>query len=153
MNMILSIVAILLSIAGVIYGVAYWRGKVDSELGIYREAKMLERLTKMETKFDFVWSVFVEQLLTERPHLATKQSPLRPTEQGQLALSEIMGCLDSKSVSLTDQILYDIPQRIGIDKLRDIADRHKVTLAELLALISLELSTNHTGDNFPPPRG
>lgn len=155
LNTILSTVAVIIStIVGLIVGIAYWKGRTDSELvwlkqtlENYKDAKVLDRVTRMETKFEFVWNVFVEQLLTHRPHLATKSSPLKPTEQGVLALSEVMGCLQSKSINLTDQVLYDIPQQIGIEKLREISERHEVTLGELLALVSLELgSNNHCGD-------
>lgn len=154
MSEALSIMALIISsVAGVIYGIGYWKGKSDNErtwlkqiYKDYTEAKVLDRMTRMETQFQFMWDLFVEQLLTHRPHLATKSSPLKPTEKGMLALSEVMGCLHSKSKNLTDQVLFDIPQQIGIDKLRDISERHEITLAELLALVSLELSSNHCGD-------
>lgn len=148
---VISIVALIISsVAGAIFSIAYWKGKTDTDLvwlkqmiEQYKEAKVLDRVTRIETKFEFVWNVFVEQILSQQSHLATRSSPLKPTEKGKLALSEVMGCLHNKSINLTDQVLYDIPQQLGIDKLQEISERHGVTMAELLALVSLELSSNN----------
>lgn len=144
----LSIAALIISIGGIFYGIAYWRGKVDNELGWLKEkikkySDAHDRLTKMETKFEVVWSIFAEQILTDRPHLASKSSPLRLTEQAREALQEVTQCLKKQvNSNLSDQVLYNVPEQVGMPKLRGIAEKHNMTLGELLAVISLELSSN-----------
>lgn len=145
---VISIVATAISLAGILFGIGYWRGKVDNELKwlkekcqSYSDAKIPDRVAKMEAKFELVWEVFTEQVLTDRPHLATRQSPLKLTAQALEATAEVRACLElSNHTTPSDKVLVDVPAQIGLVKLKDIANRHSMTLAELLAIISLELS-------------
>ncbi len=139
---ILSILALIISLAGALYSVAYWRGKVDKELKDYSEAKIPDRLTKIESKFELVWAAFTEQVLSDRPHLATHSSPYKLTAQAELATEDVMFCLDNleNHTTTSDKVLVNLPAKLGIDKLKQIATKHQLTLGELLAVISYKLN-------------
>lgn len=143
---VLSVIAIVISLAGALYAIAYWRGKVDNDLKWMHEqlqecVDAKGRLIKLETKFEVVWISFAEQILTERTHLATKSSPLKLTDHARKAMEEVKGCISAVNGHLlSDQVLIDIPHQLGMVKLRQIAEDNNMTLGELFAVISLDLN-------------
>lgn len=148
---LLSIIALVISVLGSVATISYWKGKYDNDLNwikkalqTYAEAKVIERIIKIETKFDVVWSAFTEQVLTDRTHLATRSSPLKLTAHAKQAAEEVKSCLKqiSNNTTISDRVLLDIPHQLGMVKLRQIADNHNMTIGELLATISLDLHPN-----------
>lgn len=148
MNEVMSVAGFaagLISLASIVYAFAFWRGRVDKQLSDLSEAKIPERLVKIETKQEVLWTVFSEQILTSRPNLAMRGSKFKLTDDAMKAIEEVKQILPEynpssagNSVS-SEQILIDLPKMIGIDNLKEIAGRHSMTLGELLAIISVEL--------------
>jgi len=129
-----------ISLAGVIYAFAFWRGEVSNQLkGL---STVPERLAKLETKCEVIWAAFVDQTLAGNPVLARRGSAYELTESAMQAVREVKDYLkaDNPGIELVaEQVLLDIPHRLGIVKLKAIAEKHKMTLAELLAILSVDL--------------
>lgn len=137
-----------ISLAGVIYAFAFWRGKVDNQLKGLNT--MPDRMTKMETKCEVIWAAFVDQTLAKNSGLAHRGSEYELTENAIKAVSEVKHHLEADNPGielLAEQVLYDIPHRLGIVKLKAIAERHEMTLAELLAILSVDLENGETKSN------
>lgn len=146
MNDILAVVgtiAGLLSLAGVVYAFGFWRGKVDKQLSDLKDAHIPKRLDKMEAKQEVLWTVFTEQVLSNRPNLAMKGSQFKLTGEAMKAIEEVNGLIADHNPGATkvtsEHILCDLPAEIGLENLKDIAERHSMTLGELLAIISVAL--------------
>ena len=135
-----SFVMAAISLTGVIYAFAFWRGKVDNQLkGLIT---MPERMAKMETKLEVIWIAFVDQVLGRNPSLAQRGSAYRLSENAVQAVKEVKSYLKANNPGIelvAEQVLHDIPHRMGIVKLRMIAEKHDMTLAELLAVLSVDL--------------
>jgi len=143
---IVGSVAGLISLAGVVYAFAFWRGKVDTQLSDLSKENIGKRLVAIETKQEVMWTVFIEQVLTNRPNLAMRGSAFKLTEDAKKAVEEVQQLLPphnpgpgTNTKMTSEQVLIDLPKEIGLDNLVAIAGRHKMTLGELLAIISIEL--------------
>lgn len=138
---LISLVTALIALGGVIYGFAFKWGRADRQLSDLSRANVVERLIKMETKIEVMWTAFTEQLLANRPHLASKGSRYRLSQEACDAISEVKDSLPDKEDNglISEKVLLEVPYRIGMGRLREIAARHSITIGELLALISVEL--------------
>lgn len=138
---IISIVVALVSLAGVLYAFAFWRGKVEKQLSDYGKANITDRLARIETKMEVLWMIYSEQILSNRPNLAMRESKFKLTDEALKAVEEVKQILPNPGSEqlVSEQVLVDLPRQIGLDKLKDIAGRHNMTLGELLAIISVEL--------------
>ena len=140
---IISIVAALIALAGVLYAFAFWRGKVEKQLSDYGKANIPDRLARIETKMEVLWMIYSEQILSNRPNLAMRESKFKLTDEALKAVEEVKQILPEYNPGsgqlVSEQVLVDLPRQIGLDKLKDIAGRHNMTLGELLAIISVEL--------------
>lgn len=140
---IVSLIAGLISLAGVIYAFAFWRGRVDNQLSDLSKANIIGRLAKIEGKQELMWNVFTEQVLTHRPNLATRGSAFKLTDDAMKAIEEVKQILPESNPGIepvtSEHILIELPKQIGLDKLKDIANSHDMTLGELLAIMSVEL--------------
>jgi len=168
---IVSLIAAVVALLGVIYAVGVWRGRVDNQLRGYTEARILDRmvkleaafssharlpdqietvldrLTRVETKLEVVWMVFSEHLLS-RPELASRSSGFKLSDQANQALAEVQLALDTchnphtlqNDSPLAEKVLLDLPAGIGMETLREIAAKHHLSIAELLAIVSAHVS-------------
>ncbi len=147
MNDILQIatfIAAVIALAGVVYAFAFWRSKVDTQLSVLSKENIGERLVKIETKQEVMWTAFMEQVLTNRPNLAVRGSAFKLTDDAMKAVGEVQQLLPHNPGTNTtkvnsEHILIDLPNSIGLDRLKAIAEKHLMTLGELLAIISVEL--------------
>lgn len=143
---IITFIAAVISLAGVLYAFAFWRGKVDRQLSDLSQANLIERLVKIEAKQEVQWTVFTELVLSNRPNLAMRGSKFKLTNDAMKAVEEVKqilpDCNPGGGQVTSEQILIDLPRRIGLDNLKAIADRHNMTLGELLAIISIELGVD-----------
>ena len=137
---IAALVMAIISLAGVIYAFAFWRGEVGNQLkGL---STVPERLAKLETKTEVIWAAFIDQILAKNPGLVQRGSGYELTENAMRAVRDVKNHLkaDNPGIELVaEQILLDIPHRLGIVKLKSIAEKHEITLAELLAILSVDL--------------
>ena len=139
---VISLIVALISLMGVVYGFAVWRGRVDKQLSDYSDAHLLDRLCTIETKLETIWQVFMEQVLANLPNLATRSSSYHLTEDAKRAVEEVKGLIPDINPGCADvaeTVLVELPNRIGMDRLREIAEKHQMTMGELLAIISIEL--------------
>ena len=157
---IVSIVGLLLalaSLAGIAYGFGYKWGQVKAELRNLAEANLAGRLIKVETKQDVLWEGFTDDVLHRRPSLGSSSSPFQLSQLARQALDEVklalkphckgegneVSCLNTpEAVNLADQVLVELPKHVGLERLRTIAQTHEISLAELLAIVTNELSQN-----------
>lgn len=146
----------LAALGGVTWGLGLRWGEVRAQLKTLSDTKLLERLTKLETKQGILWEVFSTDILHNRPHLGSATSPFTPSPQAQDALEAVKKALrphcrqDEKEIdclstpdaaNLADKVLVELPHRIGLQTLREIAHKNQMSLAELLALVSLEVES------------
>lgn len=140
---IAGLVTGILALAGVVYAFGFWRGKVDKQLSDLSKANVPERIVKMETKMEVLWTLFTEQTLANCPNLAMRGSAFKLTEDAKNAIEEVKELLPPSNPGLekltSEHMLIDLPNAIGMDNLKGIADKHNMTLGELLSIISLEL--------------
>jgi len=138
-----SFIVAFISFMGVVYGFAIWRGGVDKQLSLYSEGHLLDRTTSIETKIDVLWQIFTEQTLSNRPDLATRGSSFKLTDDAKMAVEAVKAIIPDINPGFGDgvaeTVLVELPHRIGMDKVKGIAETHGMTLGELLAIISVEL--------------
>jgi len=138
-----SFIIALVALLSVVYAVAYWRAKVDKQLQDYYKANILDRLVKSETMLEMLWKLFSEQVLSNRPNLASRGSKFQLEEDGRKAVEDVKALIDqftNPGMEIkAEMVLLDLPRQIGIEKLRRVAVKHSMTLGELLAIVSIEL--------------
>ena len=138
---IISILSIIIALI-TIFTVVYKKGKQDQQVKDLCDANLPTRLTKMEAKQDVLWEVFQEQVLRMRPDLATHGSGFTLSESAKKVVEQVRFCfgkedmVESKHVS--DHVLFEIPHRIGMEKLKQLAEDNKMTLGELLAILTVD---------------
>lgn len=65
------------------------------------------------------------------------EDALKAIEEVEQILPEYNPGYGTKLTS--EQVLCDLPEKMGLDRLKEIAARHNMTLGELLAIISVQL--------------
>jgi len=76
-----------------------------------------------------------------RPDLATHGSGFILSDKAKRVVDKVRFCINdhdmlAKNQRKSDRILFDIPHRIGMEKLRELADENDMTLGELLSILS-----------------
>lgn len=144
MELGLSLLSI--TVAGItILTVFYHFGQQGQIIKSINDDRLPGRMANMEAKLEILWLAFADQNLSNRPDLANRGSGYKLTEAGKDAVSEIMGLVyqqesnNSNNINRLDQLLLEVPQTVGIDKIKEIAGKHNMRLGELLAVLSIEL--------------
>lgn len=136
-----TLIASILAVLGVIFGIAYWKGVVDTK--IKQVSDIPGTVTQLKLKVDVIWQLFVEQVLERSPRLANRGSRFVLTPEGEKCLEEITNiieevCAAAPQVDSSDALTI-IAQRIGMAQLREIASKNGCTPAEYMAILTIKL--------------
>jgi hypothetical protein len=139
-----SLIAIILgviSILGVIGGLAYWKGTVDSVIKANKGVP--EKVAGLEMKMDVIWSLFVDQTLEKQPHLARRGSGYKLTPEGEeciKGMEEVISLVKKEhpDISPSDALIF-VSQKMGMLEMQKIAHEAGCTLSEFYSLLTIKL--------------
>jgi hypothetical protein len=140
----IAIVASSIAVVLFIFGIAYWKGRVD---GFLKSCTNLpERTSSLEMKMDVLWALFVDNVLESRPNLANRGSGYKLTPESEEYLKEIQHVIDDvkkeKPALSPSDTLTIVAQRVGMLELQKIAKKNGCTLSEYFSILTIKLGVN-----------
>jgi hypothetical protein len=144
---IVGIAAGLLSLAGFIYIVAFWKGGLDNWRKSVQEER--EKYPPGETclMVKTMWDIYVVGALKDRPDLATHQSPFKLTPDAEnLIPKEVKDELCGVDIRPEDAENvasgWLVVKVLGLDRIEHISREKKLSMPETIAILSTYLD-NH----------
>ena len=138
---VVSVVVGIISIGGVLYTIAYWKGKADTTLK--NVCDLPERTKALELKVDVLWSLFVDQVLGGKPALAQRGSGYKLSEKGVACVKEfdeVIEVIKRENGNMTpSDVMTVVLQRIGLQRVMEVAHKHECTTAEILSLLTIRV--------------
>jgi hypothetical protein len=141
---IISSIVGLISIGGVLYTIAYWKGKTDKTLTDV--CSLPARTSSLETKMDILWALFVDNILEKRPNLAKRGSGYKLTDMSEECLKDIRHVIvqvkkEKPTLSPSDTLTI-VAQRVGMLELQKIAEKNGCTLSEYFSILTIKLGVS-----------
>jgi hypothetical protein len=139
-----------ISLLGVVYFFAFWRGQVDNDRRAFRESMTNYPPGEMWTMVKTLWDVYVMDALRHRPDLAEHGSGFKLKEEGHNLIPDYMKpLLDDipRNPSLNDDIAtgYLVVKHIGLEKIGKMSEEKGLSIQETIAILStyFETKINH----------
>jgi hypothetical protein len=141
---ILGSVSGIISLLGVVYFFAFWRGQVDNDRRAFRESMTNYPPAEMWTMVKTLWDVYVMDALRHRPDLAEHGSGFKLKEEGHDLIPDYMKpLLDNipHNPSLNDDIAtgYLVVKHIGLEKIVKMSEEKGLSIQETIAVLSTYL--------------
>ncbi len=136
-----------LSLIGVIYMLAYWRGKVDTQLNSLSKSFHDYPPGEMWTMTKTLWEIYVVEALHHRPDLAEHGSGFKLKKEGEDLISDRMKTLldnipgnpfNSEYIATG----YLVVKHIGLDGINEMAEQKKLSVQEAIAVLSCYLEAH-----------
>jgi hypothetical protein len=147
---IIGCVTGVLSLAGVVYLIGYWKGGIDTWKKSHEEEHKKYPPSETALMCKTMWDIFIVAALKDRPDLATHQSPYRLTPQGQDLIPQDVKdtlCQIPKEELDREAIAngWLVVSHLGLERIEAIAHSKKLSVPEAVAIFStfLENHTNH----------
>lgn len=147
---IVGTVAGLLSLAGTIYLIGYWKGKVDQRLD--RICGDMEKFPPQVTAIQVktLWDFYVVDALRSRPDLAQHKSPFRLTPKSQdMIPAAIKHQLNGLfKLALNSEAIasgFLVVQTLGTEVIIQFARDQDLSVQEAIAVLSTYLDEHHPG--------
>jgi len=137
----------ILSLAGIIYLVGYWKGGVDNKLkGL---CTSLDKYPPGEIALmcKTMWDIYVVDALRAHPELAQHNSPLKLTPQGMDLIPEhirlSLANIPSNPTNREDIASgWLVVKHLGLSAIEELAKETCLTLQETIAVLSTYLDDN-----------
>ncbi len=135
------------ALIGVIYMLAYWRGKVDAQLNSQSKTFQDYPLGEMWTMVKTLWEIYVVEALHHRPDLAQRGSGFKLKKEGEDLISDHMRTLleDIPRNPFNSEYIatgYMVVKHIGLDIINEMAEQKKLSVQEAIAILSCYLEAH-----------
>jgi hypothetical protein len=147
---IIGAISGLVSLGGIIYVLAYWKGGVDAWLKKHDEECQKYPPGEIALMCKTMWEIYVVGPLHDRPDLATHKSPFKLTQTGidlipadikQELLEYTKAPMDEEAVASG----WLVVKNLGIERIEHLAKEKELSVQEVIAILSTYLD-NHTGN-------
>lgn len=149
---IIGAVSGLLSLAGVIYLVGYWKGGIDTWRKAHEEEHKKYPPGEIAIMCKTLWDIYVVDALRQHPELAQHGSPYKLTPQGNdLIPDEIKHLLEKVPSNPLDREAiasgWLVVKHLGLETIEQMAKDQQLTVQAAIAILStyLENNTNNCG--------
>lgn len=145
----------ILSLAGIVYLVGYWKGGIDT----WKKAHDAWQKTHEEEHRKYppgeialmvktMWDIYVVGPLHDRPDLATHLSPFKLTETGTSLIPDDIKaqlCEVKKNPMDPEAVAsgWLVVRNLGLDRIETLAKEKQLSVPETIAILSTYLE-NHT---------
>ena len=145
-----------LSILGLVWFAAFWKGRVDSALEAINKTLTECPPHEVALMAKTLWDIYVIDALRARPDLAEQHSPWR-LKQPEIIPAHLKTALDEiplKTVCQEDVANgYLVVKTLGLGPIARMALQEHMTVQEAIAVLSTYLDmrarSNHTGPDVP----
>ncbi|MBA7646233.1 hypothetical protein ES703_53995 [subsurface metagenome] len=142
---IIGVISGCLSLVGIIYLLAYWKGRVDSTLGGIQQILIAYPLAELSLMTKTLWDIYVIDALHSRPDLAEQHSAFRLKKEGldlipdhlKEALDSIPGNPHSQNDIASGWLVV---KHLGLGPIANMAELHKLSVQEAIAILSCYLA-------------
>lgn len=134
-----------ISLLGIVYFFAVWRGKVDSQLKDFGHLLEAYPPAEMWTMVKTLWDIYVLDALRNRPDLADHGSSYKLKKEGEdLIPEQLQKALDDiplNPIMSANQIAsgWLVVKHLGLEQVQQMADEKGLTVQESLAILSTYL--------------
>jgi len=132
------------SFFGIIYMLAYWKGRVDAQLRTIQEDRDRYPLPEFCMMTKTLWDIYVIDALRGRPDLAEHGSSYRlKKEPHDLIPDNLKAALEQVPPHNPDPESvvtgYEVVKRLGLGPIHAMAEARQLTLEEAIAILSCYL--------------
>jgi hypothetical protein len=143
----------LVSLAGIIYLIGYWKGGIDTWRKSHEEEHKKYPASEIALMCKTMWDIYVVDALRKHPELAQHSSPFKLTEQGDRLIPEHLKtalCKIPTNPTNREAIAtgWLVVKHLGIAAIEQMAKEKELSVQEAIAVLSTYLET-HT-DNCKP---
>lgn len=136
-----------ISLAGIVYFIGVWRGKVDSQLNSLGKSFQDYPPAEMWTMTKTLWDIYVMEALRLRPDLASPGSAYKLNKEGCDLVPDYMKSLLDRiphNPVLREEIAtgYLVVKHLGLDLITQMANEKKLSVQESIAILSTYLVMN-----------
>ena len=141
-----------ISLLGIVYLFGVWRGKIDSAVNELKDIIKSYPPAEMWTMTKTLWDIYVVEALHHRPDLAERGSGFKLKKEGEDLIPDYMlSLLDRipRNPGMREDIAtgYLVVKHIGLEMVSQMAEERKVSIQEVIALLSCYLENT---DNSHP---
>ncbi len=132
------------SLFGIVYLLAYWKGRVDAQLRTIQEDRSRYPLAEFSMMTKTLWDIYVIDALRGRPDLAEHGSAYRLKKEAQdLIPDNLRAALDQVPPHNPDPDSvasgYEVVKHLGLGPIHAMAEAHRLSLQEAIAVLSCYL--------------
>lgn len=134
-----------ISLLGIVYFFAVWRGKVDTDLNSFKQSIKNYPPAEMWTMVKTLWDVYVMDALRHRPDLANHGSSYKLKKEAEdLIPDQLKKALDNiplNPAANTNQIAsgWLVVKHLGLEQIQDMAEEKGLNVQEAIAILSTYL--------------
>lgn len=143
----------ILSLAGVVYLVGYWKGEVDTRIKAHEDQLCKYPPGEIALMCKTMWDIYIVDVLRQRPDLAHHTSPFKLTKQGDdLIPQPLKESLDQIKCNPLDREAvasgWLVVKHLGITTIEQLAKEKALSVQEAIAILSTYLD-QHTNNCTP----
>ena len=132
------------SLFGIVYLLAYWKGRVDTQLRSIQDDRSRYPLAEFSMMTKTLWDIYVIDALRGRPDLAEHGSAYRLKKEAHDLIPENLKAALDQIPPLnpdTESVVtgYEVVKRLGLGPIHAMAEARHLTLQESIASLSCYL--------------
>ena len=132
------------SLFGIVYLLAYWKGRVDTQLRTIQDDRSRYPLAEFSMMTKTLWDIYVIDALRGRPDLAEHGSAYRLKKEAQDLIPDNLKTALDQIPPLnpdTESVVtgYEVVKRLGLGPIHAMAEARHLTLQESIAILSCYL--------------